>query len=819
MKRIIIFAFLLLVLLFIGAEGKNIIKIEPSFSYEKINETILINITIFPSQPIAGAQCNIIFNSSLLFAKEVKNGNLFEFWANDLVENFTIINNENGSITNIVAFSSSPLNESGIFATILFKTRAEGIAKINISDAIISDENGNATQIEIFNGSIIIDAHPPTINLIDKPNISINYSNVHFKWNAIDNFSPPENITFSYKLEGYESWYEWSSSNEANYSNLTTGSYTFMIRAKDDAGNIGWLNYSFGILNRPPMSPILISPANGSTNISLNPKLSVFVIDPDGDAMDVTFYDGYGNVIGTIYNVKNGSYANITWHHLKGHTIYEWYAITSDGVYENKSEMWHFTTKNQAPIANEKQVYVNEDIAIAITLTAMDADNDTLSYSIYTLPTHGTLSGIPPKVTYLPFENYYGNDSFKFKVEDGYGGFDIATVNITIYPMPDSPTKPSLEASSTIAYVGNSIKFYVESEDGDGDKIRYGFDWNNDDIIDEWTDWFNSGEKATKDKIWYSAGNYNVRAIAEDENGMRSKWSNIVTVDIIQYTPPSENHPPVKPFDPNPSDGAKNVDLNITLSWECFDPDGDSLTYDVYLGMEEMSKIAANISSKSYKISLQPGRTYYWRIVAWDEHKKSSSSNIWHFTTIIINHPPSKPVIKSPINGSMDAPISPELSVIVYDEDNDLLTVTFYDAITNLSIGSVDVASGNVASIKWDGLEHGKEYAWYVVVSDGNATNRSDIFYFTTVKLHGSKYNIFLFFIPLIAIAVAIPSYFYLRKRKRKVVAVEEERKCTICLGKFKEEAKIVRCSCGALFHKSCATRVKECPNCGRKIG
>ncbi len=47
------------------------------------------------------------------------------------------------------------------------------------------------------------------------------------------------------------------------------------------------------------------------------------------------------------------------------------------------------------------------------------------------------------------------------------------------------------------------------------------------------------------------------------------------------------NHPPTIPSDPKPADGGENVGIeNLVLSWGCSDPDGDPLTYEVYLGTD-----------------------------------------------------------------------------------------------------------------------------------------------------------------------------------------------------------------------------------------
>ena len=177
----------------------NLIKIDPDFIIAQPGD-VEINIYIIPSEPVAGAQCNFSFNKDVVFALNVTNGGIFEYWANDIYENFTRIDNQNGSIYNIVAFSSNASDNEGIFAKILFRAEHEGFSWVNITDALISDANGNKTSIEVINGSIIVDA--------TLPNITFYCGNEFFRreviirWKAEDNYSPEEKINYSYSLDG-----------------------------------------------------------------------------------------------------------------------------------------------------------------------------------------------------------------------------------------------------------------------------------------------------------------------------------------------------------------------------------------------------------------------------------------------------------------------------------------------------------------------------------------------------------------------------------------------------------------------------------------
>jgi hypothetical protein len=101
------------------------------------------------------------------------------------------------------------------------------------------------------------------------------------------------------------------------------------------------------------------------------------------------------------------------------------------------SDTVDITVVNRASTANNQAVSTNEDTPLPITLTGGDADNDTLAYTVLTLPAHGVLGGAAPALTYTPDPDYFGPDSFTFKVNDGLADSTIATVNITVNSVND----------------------------------------------------------------------------------------------------------------------------------------------------------------------------------------------------------------------------------------------------------------------------------------------------------------------------------------------------------------------------------------------
>jgi hypothetical protein len=94
---------------------------------------------------------------------------------------------------------------------------------------------------------------------------------------------------------------------------------------------------------------------------------------------------------------------------------------------------------NTAPTASNQAVSAIEDTVKTITLSASDAEANSLSYTV-TKPSNGTLSGTAPNLTYTPNENYNGSDSFTFKANDGRLSSNVATVTINIAAVNDAPT-------------------------------------------------------------------------------------------------------------------------------------------------------------------------------------------------------------------------------------------------------------------------------------------------------------------------------------------------------------------------------------------
>ncbi len=94
---------------------------------------------------------------------------------------------------------------------------------------------------------------------------------------------------------------------------------------------------------------------------------------------------------------------------------------------------------------------------------------------------------------------------------------------------------------------------------------------------------------------------------------------------------------------------------------------------------------------------------------------------------------PDQPVCLQPSDGATGVSVSPTLQVQITDPNNDIMTISFYDASTHgLIRTNTHIASGNITSTTWLGREYSTSYSWYVIINDGEYFTKSETWSFTT---------------------------------------------------------------------------------------
>ena len=169
--------------------------------------------------------------------------------------------------------------------------------------------------------------------------------------------------------------------------------------------------------------------------------------DPSPDATVVGYNVYYGVGSRTYTNkVSAGSELTLSLRNLPGGATYYFAATayTADNLESDFSEeisaYLSAPTPNAAPTAITLTIPVTEDAPKPVTLQGTDPENDPLTFQVVSQPKQGSLSGTAPNLTYLPAANFFGTDSFTYKVSDGQLDSAAATVTLNVAAVNDPPT-------------------------------------------------------------------------------------------------------------------------------------------------------------------------------------------------------------------------------------------------------------------------------------------------------------------------------------------------------------------------------------------
>ena len=147
--------------------------------------------------------------------------------------------------------------------------------------------------------------------------------------------------------------------------------------------------------------------------------------------------------------------------------------ITVDGQTTPVQNEFVPEESNNAPTANSQTVTVVAEQAKDFTLTGSDLDGNTLSFIVVTQPSHGTLSGTAPALTYTPTTGFVGADSFTFKVNDGIVDSEIESVTITVGASSTINNAPTANGQTVTVVTGQAKNFILTGSDLDGNTLSF----------------------------------------------------------------------------------------------------------------------------------------------------------------------------------------------------------------------------------------------------------------------------------------------------------------------------------------------------------
>ncbi|MBI5406795.1 MAG: tandem-95 repeat protein, partial [Nitrospirae bacterium] len=358
-----------------------------------------------------------------------------------------------------------------------------------------------------------------------------------------------------------------STLHDGNYANgeqyfytttLGAGNHNYYFTASNGT-EIESLPFS-GALSGPTVSALTITTTslpNGTVGIAYSSTLSA-----SGGTPPFTWNIPSGLPPGLTLNTSTGGISGTP---TTG-GIYGFTASVTDSALGTISKALSITINaNQPPVANNQTISTAEDTSLTITLTGSDLDGDPLSFSVFTGPSNGTLSGTAPNLTYTPNANFNGSDSFTFRVNDGLQYSNTATVSITVTAVNDPPVLASI-GNRTVAE-GATLNVGVSATDADGTTPTLSATGLP--AFCSFTDNLNGTGTLICTPGFTDAGLYTGLTITASDGFLADSKTFSLTVTNVNRAPTLNTI------------GAKsvneNTNLNFTISGS--DPDGDAITY------------------------------------------------------------------------------------------------------------------------------------------------------------------------------------------------------------------------------------------------
>lgn len=212
-----------------------------------------------------------------------------------------------------------------------------------------------------------------------------------------------------------------------------------------------------------------------------------------GEPQFTQYTDNALNVVNnTFYSYETGANA-VNNHsptetaHLAGNSYDGLIANHAKGLFDESSIGVPVTpgdgTGNTAPTAADDSASVASGMSVTVKVLANDSDQDGDALQLIAVGTaaHGTaVMKADGTVTYTAASGYSGADTFTYKISDGHGGTDSASVAIGVtapasgttvtksasYTLTSTETNLTLTGTSNINGTGNSLNNQITGNDG-----------------------------------------------------------------------------------------------------------------------------------------------------------------------------------------------------------------------------------------------------------------------------------------------------------------------------------------------------------------
>ncbi|MDQ2055515.1 Ig-like domain-containing protein [Halobellus sp. H-GB7] len=220
----------------------------------------------------------------------------------------------------------------------------------------------------------------------------------------------------------------------------------------------------------------------GGAGVGSPAKFEVKLHYDDGStetSQEFTAPDWYNNSYNPsgVYFLRNGMdrYSSANGYQNENDPAIWGYAVSANAsktltevtinVTENQADAFNFfggaattqtsTETNSAPSASDDSASTDEDTSVTVDVVSNDTDPDGDNLDVDTivnLPSHGTAKitgSSSDKIEFTPGTDKNSDVDITYRVKDGNGGTDTATLSVTVNAIDDAPTVPDDSSQST----------------------------------------------------------------------------------------------------------------------------------------------------------------------------------------------------------------------------------------------------------------------------------------------------------------------------------------------------------------------------------
>ena len=129
------------------------------------------------------------------------------------------------------------------------------------------------------------------------------------------------------------------------------------------------------------------------------------------------------------------------------------------------------------PTTENIEIFVDEDLPLEGFLSGNDLEGGELTFSLLEEPVNGMVTDLNVETgsfIYVPSENFYGSDTFRYMVSDGTYNSNASIVSINVNPINDPPI---LEIADQVTDEDVPLRVLLDGTDVDGDDLFYDVDY------------------------------------------------------------------------------------------------------------------------------------------------------------------------------------------------------------------------------------------------------------------------------------------------------------------------------------------------------